>query len=107
VRAVEAVTLTLDAPGHETLVVTVPEFGEPRVDGAPRGSVEVHQRSYVDRWYCRIVLPDAWVGDRVGLAMLRRHADRENVESTPSTGAPWRPRAARLEIDTTQWDVVR
>ena len=103
-RGVETVTL-LFGPPDATIAIVVPETGAFRVFGttAPPG-LQVHRRSYLDRWYCRIVLPDAWIETPLRLAAQRTHADRASFETSPSTGPAWRPRPARLSADLETWD---
>lgn len=111
VRGVEAVTLLIGSEGEEDdarFVLTVPETGAFRLfRGANDGTLEIHRRSYLDRWYCRIVLPDDWLKPKKGpyvlIGCVRSHLDFDQVETSPSRSLPWRLTPARIPIDLSQW----
>jgi hypothetical protein len=107
-RGIEAVTILL---GRESTGVglTVPETGWHDIFRGDRdGTLEVHRRSYHDRWFCRIVLPDRWLQEdgegpaRIGL--VRTHGDSESVETAPYPVLPWRLEPGRADISLDTWD---
>ncbi len=105
-RGVEAVTLLLgpDPP----VVLAVPETGRFRFfRGAAPETLEVHRRSYEDRWCCRVVLPQSWIEASGGVLMLgawRTHGDCADRETGPYAVLPWRSDAGRAVIDLRAWD---
>lgn len=111
VRHLETVTVLIGAEGTDdepVVALTVPETGEPRLfNGHDDGSLRVHRRSYVDRWYGRIVLPDSWLlpthGPGTLIGALRSHADSDQVDSSPRAGVPWRVVPGRLSVDLSPW----
>lgn len=106
-RGVEAITLLLGPEAGPAVVLAVPESGPRRMlEGIDDGTLEIHRRSYEDRWYCRIVLPTAWLPDptAVLIGLRRSHGDGDAIETTPKTGPPWRQTASRAMIDLTGWD---
>jgi hypothetical protein len=108
----EAVAIMLggepeDDPGAVRLVV--PEHGEPRVlaGGGLPADLEVHRRSYDDRWFCRIVLPRAWLGGSgrsLRLGAARTEGGRRSFQAAPHATAGWRPVIGRVRYDLTTWD---
>ena len=111
-RGVEAVTLLLgpeDEHVGPVVVLVVPEKGERRLLVGPGDpGLQVHRRSYADRWYCRIVLPRSWLSPGEDqptlLGFARTHGDGEAFESGPGTTAPWRPGPGRIAVDLGHWD---
>lgn len=106
-RGVEAVTVLLGGdPAYVEL--TVPERGRYRLfRGRNDGTLEIHRRSYDDRWYCRVVLPELWLTvqpGRLRVGLLRTHGDSDAMETGPFASLPWRIAPGRAVIDTTQWD---
>jgi len=107
-RGVEAITLLIGPDDNPSIALTVPEHGwKALFRGADDGTLEIHRRSYRDRWHCRIVLPDSWLGTTNAAEMLtgflRTHGDSGAVETAPETSAPWRQRPSRLALDPTAW----
>ncbi|NNF42668.1 MAG: hypothetical protein HKN62_06415 [Phycisphaerales bacterium] len=108
----EAVTLRLGPPQTPFATLLVPESGVVRrLDGDETlpNSLLVERRSYTDRWYMRMVVPDPWGGDPgpIGLFRLgcrRQHGDGEATETAPLTGPPWRRVTGAAEIDLNRWD---
>ncbi len=106
VRGVEAITLLLgpDPP----VVLAVPEDGRFRFfRGAADDALEVHRRSYADRWCCRVVLPQSWIAATGGVLLLgawRTHGDCADRETGPYAVLPWRSDAGRAVIDLRKWD---
>lgn len=111
VRNIESVTVLIgdeSVDGGPSIALTVPESGAWRLfRGASDASLEIHRRSYEDRWYCRIVIPDNWMLPRLGpstiIGCLRSHADITSIETAPRSGVPWRLNPGRLAIDLSGW----
>ncbi|MHC4100482.1 MAG: hypothetical protein ACYTAU_15755 [Planctomycetota bacterium] len=107
-RGIEALTVLLG--GEWTGVgLTVPETGWHRIfRGDHDGTLEVHRRSYHDRWFCRIVLPDQWLHElnngpaRIGI--VRTHGDSQSIETAPYPALPWRLDPGRADISLETWD---
>ncbi|MEE8156212.1 MAG: hypothetical protein V3T53_14760, partial [Phycisphaerales bacterium] len=110
-RGIEAVTLLFgpEKPdGGPTVVLTVPELGWRRLFvGANDGTLQIHRRSYADRWYCRLVVPERWMAGRtpgrVELGFVRTHGDSDAVEAGPNTTVPWQLDPGRVAIDISSW----
>ncbi|MDY7109866.1 MAG: hypothetical protein SYC29_14635 [Planctomycetota bacterium] len=111
-RGVEAVTLLIGRAEAPEVVLTVPETGWHRLfTGGNDGTLQVHRRSFSDRWHCRIVLPDTWLPvlkelSPVLIGGVRTHGDGEAMETTPGTGPPWRQRPGRAAIILGAWDRI-
>ena len=111
-RGVEAVTLLIgpeDGDGGPSVVLVVPEKGRRRLLAGPREpGLQVYRRSYSDRWYCRIVLPESWLSrgedEPTFLGFARTHGDGPAFESGPGTTAPWRLEPARIAVNLGHWD---
>ncbi|MHC4786649.1 MAG: hypothetical protein ACYTE6_11870 [Planctomycetota bacterium] len=109
-RGIEAVTVLLG--GKWTGVgLTVPETGWHSIFlGDHDGTLEVHRRSYHDRWFCRIVLPDEWLQESGGgparIGLVRTHGDSESVETAPYPALPWRLEPGRADISLDTWDAL-
>jgi hypothetical protein len=89
--------------------LAVPESGQYRIfRGDHDGTLEVHRRSYHDRWFCRIVLPDRWLAEsdngqaRIGL--VRAHGDGDAMETAPYPALPWRLEPGRADVSLESWD---
>lgn len=112
VRGSEAVTIFIGPAqfdGGPTVMLTVPEYGWHRLfAGSNDGTLQIHRNSYVDRWICRLVLPDAWmVGKspgRIKLGFARTHGNSKMIELGPNTTVPWQLDPGRIEIDISQWN---
>jgi len=129
-REAIAVLLGTRSPQSQSPAVSliVPEHGKWRVrdSDAPAG-LEVHRRSYKERWLVRIVLPNAWLDGRYGastptaadqsqdakaigeadsllIGALRTHGDSDAIESTPGAALPWQADAVRRLISLRHWD---
>jgi hypothetical protein len=111
-RGIEAVTVLL-GPGRRaggpSVALTVPENGRHRLfRGSDDGTLEVHQRSYGDRWLGRIVFPAIWLPaspDGPALVgLVRTHGDSDATETGPYPTLPWRLNPGRVAINTTVWD---
>ena len=105
-RGHEAITLLLGgAPA--SVVLAVPETGDYRLfRGSDDGTLEVHRQSYADRWYCRIVVPDRWLGTDAGellIGAIRTHDDSDLMETGPFASLPWRPDPGRAVFDLGAW----
>ena len=111
-RGIEAVAVLLGpeaAAGGPAVALVVPEEGSPRLfRGRDDGSLAVHRRSYADRWYCRVVVPEGWLATEEGgstlIGFLRTHGDGPGVETGPFRTLPWRLDPGRAVLDTTNWD---
>lgn len=113
---VEAVTVLIgpeEDQGGPSIALTVPEAGWHRFfRGSNDGTMQVHRRSYPDRWLCRIVLPDSWLfdpsqfGEPVLLGVMRTHGDSDLVQTAPNPAVPWRAVPSRAAIDLMQWDAA-
>jgi hypothetical protein len=106
-RGVEAVTVFLGGVGSG-VGLAVPETGRHIVfAGDNDETLEVYRRSYHDRWFCRIVLPEQWLHDpsdgpaRIGL--VRTHGDSESVETAPYPSLPWHLDPGRADISLGAW----
>jgi hypothetical protein len=110
-RGHEAVSLLVGPADEPDVVLTVPEHGEHRLlSGADHGALQVHRRSYADRWYCRIVLPDEWITPegsdaprQIRFGCARTHGDSMAMETAPFTGVPWRQQPGRVHVRLDRW----
>ena len=110
-RGIEAVTLLIgpeNPDGGPTVVLTVPELGWRRLFvGSNDGTLQIHRRSYADRWYCRLVMPERWMAGRmlgrVELGFVRTHGDSDAVEAGPNTTVPWQLDPGRVAVDISSW----
>ncbi len=111
---IEAVTLILGpevdpsiSASDDTIYVVVPESGSYEYRGGRPGTPEVSRRSFADRWYCRIVLPDSWLPEAPGSVVLlgcsRTHGGGAGFEVAPANATPWRAVTGRAAIDLSQW----
>jgi hypothetical protein len=105
-RGREAVTLFFGGE-PASVILSVPETGDYRLlRGSGDATLEVHRRSYADRWYCRVVVPDHWLrtvtsGALVGA--MRTHGGDNAMETGPFASLPWRVEPGRAVIDLTAW----
>jgi hypothetical protein len=94
-----------DADGVQLIV---PELGGFQVRrGRDDGSLQVFRRSYEDRWYCRIVLPAAWLptdGSPLVIGCARTIGRDQSVQIAPGFTTPWRRRMGHSAISLDQWD---
>lgn len=112
VRGREGVLLFVgdDVRGEAHVQVFIPETGWHQFfRGENDGTMQVHRRSYSDRWYCRIVLPERWLntlieGDLSEIGLLRTHRDANGVQYLPYPAPPWRLSPGVFSVDLTQWD---
>jgi hypothetical protein len=110
-RSLEAVTLHFGPAGVDgsaIAMVCVPETGAVRMfAGRHDGSLVVHRRSLADRWYCRIVVPDSWLGSDpeaiTALGLIRTHGDSEAMETAPGPVAPWLRDLPHLHVSLGSW----
>jgi hypothetical protein len=108
VRGVEAITL-LFGDVDEGPVLTIPETGWHRVFRSDHdGTLEVHRRSYHDRWFCRVVVPGSWLreagGRAVRIGLVRTHGDGPELETAPYATLPWYTDPGRAPISLDTWD---
>jgi hypothetical protein len=107
-RGVEAVTVLFGDLGGGP-ILTVPETGWHRVfRGDHDGTLEVHRRSYHDRWFCRVVVPESWLteagGRVVRIGLVRTHGDGAELETAPYATLPWAMDPGRAPISLDTWD---
>ncbi|MCA9289574.1 MAG: hypothetical protein KDA25_00505 [Phycisphaerales bacterium] len=118
VRGIEAVTMLLgpeSMDGGPDVALAVAESGESRLFvGSAAAGLDVATRSYADRWYCRIVLPEGWLPrfdtdsilvapDPVLFGFIRSHGDGRIVETSPEPSLPWELRPSRAAVDLRHW----
>lgn len=108
-RGLEAVTILIGPANAPTVSLTVPETGWHRIwIGAPSDSLQIHRRSYEDRWYCRIVLPDEWLdfplAPTAEIGFLRTHGGSSALETSPNITLPWSLDPGRIEVDLHSWE---
>lgn len=111
VRGREGVVLFFGGDGTgEQVSLFIPETGWHRLyAGSNDGTLQIHRQSYADRWYCRVVVPDAWLnllfeGDLSGIGVLRTHGDSERVQYLPYPAPPWRLTPGTFAVDLTRWE---
>ncbi len=113
-QGIEAVTLLIgpeETDGGPTVVLIVPELGWRRLlVGENDGTLRIHRRSYNDRWYCRLVMPESWMKGhspgRVEIGFTRTHGDSNAVEAGPNTTVPWQLDPGRVAVDISTWEDV-
>ncbi len=111
-RGIEAVTLLLgreEEDGAPAVWLTIPEHDWPAVvRGANLPDLQVHKRSFADRWNCRVVLPDQWFSaaetNPAFVAFIRSHNDSAQLETGPAPSPPWRVSPGRVALDLAHWD---
>jgi hypothetical protein len=110
-RGHEAVTVVIGPSPEPRIVLSVPERGTHRLmRGDDDGTLGIFRRSYIDRWYCRIVLPDAWLTSEdpgappeISFGCARTHERSPAMETAPFTGPPWRHTPGRVRVRLDQW----
>ncbi len=118
----EAITLLIgrseSLPDRPGIMLVIPERGWWKLPlGENDGTLQIHRRSYDDRWLCRIVVPNAWatrVADesrlnagpttQLRLAISRTHADSRSIETGPGRIASWFIDPARMHVDLSAWE---
>ena len=97
-------------PGDEPPVqLVIPETGWHRLlRGENDGTLQIHRQAYADRWYCRVVLPDAWLGalipgDTTAVGLMRIFPDQRAAQFAPHPAPPWRLQPGTTSLDLTQW----
>ncbi len=112
-RGIDAITILIgrdQMTNEPPIVLAIPETGWWRLlRGRQDGALQIHRRSFDDRWYCRVVLPDTWVqslmeDDALLLGLVRSHAQSQSLETAPNRCVPWRMQPGQLRIDLSQWD---
>ncbi len=118
-RGIEAVTILLGADDEEagdarahtgpSIWLTIPEHDWPVLArGLGHPDLQVHKRSFADRWTCRIVLPDQWFSagetNPALIGFIRSHCDSRQVETGPAPSPPWRIAPGRAAIELDHWD---
>lgn len=98
--------------GKAHTIFAVSEQGDHQlVHGREHPTLRVHQRSFDDRWLCRIELPDQWLsaamGEATHLGVMRMFPGNAAAAATsPMPAVPWRLEPGRLSFDLTRWDDV-
>lgn len=111
-RGVEAVTLMIGAGDDDdpsAIWLTIPENGFQNLARGPSdGMLQIHKRSFSDRWHCRVVLPDGWVPidepTPLLLGFARSHFDSDQLESGPAICTPWTPKTGRAAARLNDWN---
>ena len=120
-RGIEAVTILIknepsvaESGGEQQqqqIWLVIPETGYWKlVSGENDGTLQIHRSSYGSRWYCRVVLPDAWFSaaetNPAYIGFIRSHGDSNELQTGPSSSAPWRPEPGQAAINLDLWDEV-
>lgn len=113
-RGIEAVTVVIGPDEDENIragsyQITVPEEGWTHLaEGLSDPTLQVHKKAFDDRWYCRIVLPQAWFSaaevNPVLVGFVRSHGDSPELETGPAASVPWRCAPGRIAVDLGHWD---
>jgi hypothetical protein len=82
------------------------------IEVTPLGLISSHQSEtpavHVSRldhaWLCRVVLPDAWIAERMSMALMRTHAHSPAFETWPTPCVPWRVAFDPTPMEITAWD---
>lgn len=93
--------------GGADIVLRVPETGwHQLVHGKTDGTLQVHRRSHDDRWYARIVLPNAWLNTQPGEYTLFGFSRGMggSAQFSPGPVVPWRAQPSRWAVDLSRWD---
>jgi hypothetical protein len=98
-----------EQPQQPNVWLCIPENGFWNVvQGVNDGTLQVHRRSYLDRWLCRIVLPETWFSalrpELSFLGVARTHGESFQIETGPNICTPWRPQVERVILDLSRWD---
>lgn len=105
----EYVELHLGPYGDPSVIIRVPETGEPQImAGTTEPQLETHRRSFADHWRLRLVLPPSWLPptpvDPLLIGLLRSHGDSGEIESARAPMLPWRLDPPRLSVRLECWD---
>lgn len=108
-RGIEAVTILIGPENQPATVLTIPRDGWHRLwVGESSDSLQVHRKSWADRWYCRVVLPDEWLdypySETVEIGFLRTHAESTAMETSPNPTLPWVLEPGRIEVMLHAWE---
>lgn len=111
IRGYEAVTLFIGDEQFDDAIVrlVVPESGwHQLLNGENDGTLQIHRRSFDDRWYCRIVLPDAWLNalfaeDVTSFGVMRSQAGESELQFGPYPSPPWRAVPGTMAVNVAQW----
>lgn len=104
-----AETDAADHAAREGVRLIVPETGWHRLSrGRNDGTLQIHRRSYEDRWLCRIVLPEAWLrtgaGETTAFGFARSFRNNAAIHLSPYPGTPWRLSPGRMSVDLSRWE---
>ena len=111
-QGIEAVTLLLgrdDGNSEPIIWLTVPEHDWPAViRGDNHPDLQVHKRSFGDRWHCRIVLPEQWFSaaetNPAFIGFVRSHGEDQRLETGPLPSPAWTVAPGRVALDLSRWD---
>lgn len=109
-KAGEWIQFELARDDVTTVQLLIPESGWQSLEkGDQDGTLQIHRTSWKDRWYCRVVLPDAWMGAVENDAVLkircrRSHAGGQTHEESPYAVLPWSVQGGWMEVDTAGWE---
>lgn len=107
----EAVTLLIGPRDAQSIILCVPEQGEPwmPLGGRPADwpDLSVHRHVTAKGWRVRIVVPEEWVSPLVAtafpLAIVRTHGGSEIAEFSGPPPVPWALRPAPVTVDLGAW----
>lgn len=105
---IDAVSVFIGPADGPRLVFTVPEEGTPRVwVGGRDDALQLHRRSFGDRWYCRVVLRDEWLdlptAEAAEFGFIRTHAGTNAFETSPDPCTPWSFAPGRASVGLQAW----
>ncbi len=111
-RGIEAVTILLGrdtGDGNPAVWLTIPEHDwQIIVRGDNLPDLQVHKRSFADRWHCRVVLPDQWFSaaetNPAFIGFIRSHGDAQELDTGPAPSPAWRAAPGRVALDLSHWD---
>lgn len=108
-RGMEAVIVRIRrSEDDDGIELIVPETGWHHLArGENDGTLQIHRRSMDDRWYCRVVLPDAWLGmlrgEQTFVAVMRTTSGSSGIEFSPRAAAPWQTEGGAVALDLSEW----
>ncbi len=102
------IILVGSTPHRPENILLIPESGwHHMTSGSSDGTLQVYRRSQDDRWTCRVVLPDAWLGMLPGelthLAVMRTQEGESAIWRSPSPAVPWETTGATTALDLSAW----
>jgi hypothetical protein len=108
-RGIEAVTILIGPEDRPNAALTIPQHGWHRLwVGEPSDSLQIHRKTWADRWHCRVVLPDEWLeypwAETVQIGFLRTHAESTAMDTGPNPTPPWLLEPGRIEVFMHAWE---